>query len=98
MRPIELLFNLEHPERQEIVTEVVEEADEDATETDEAIPLWTPLDALPLEEMWQDDRFWLKQLLHDGATFRGCFSFAGDQMLSQEIEWNADRWMDDQPA
>ena len=68
------------------------------TETDEAIPLWTPLDALPLEEMWQDDRFWLKQLLHDGATFRGCFSFDGDQMLSHEIEWNADRWMDDQPA
>lgn len=36
VRPIELLFNLEHPERQEIVTEVDEDADEDATESDEA--------------------------------------------------------------
>ena len=36
VRPIELLFNLEHPERQEIVTEVDENADDDATESDEA--------------------------------------------------------------
>jgi hypothetical protein len=36
VRPIELLFNLEHPERQEIVTEVVENADDDAPEPDEA--------------------------------------------------------------
>ncbi|MEN3971667.1 DUF262 domain-containing protein [Sphingomicrobium sp. XHP0235] len=36
VKPIELLFNLEHPERQEIVTEVDEDADEDATESDEA--------------------------------------------------------------
>jgi hypothetical protein len=36
VRPIELLFNLEHPERQEIVTEVYEDAEDDAPETDEA--------------------------------------------------------------
>ncbi|MFN4112833.1 MAG: DUF262 domain-containing protein [Sphingomonadaceae bacterium] len=36
VRPIELLFNLEHPERQEIVTEVDEDAEDDAPETDEA--------------------------------------------------------------
>lgn len=36
VKPIELLFNLEHPERQEIVTEVNEDADDEATEIDEA--------------------------------------------------------------
>jgi hypothetical protein len=36
VKPIELLFNLEHPERQEIVTEVDEDADDEATENDEA--------------------------------------------------------------
>lgn len=36
VKPIELLFNLDHPERQEIVTEVDEDADDEAPETDEA--------------------------------------------------------------
>ncbi|BBF79936.1 hypothetical protein EM6_0513 [Asticcacaulis excentricus] len=36
VKPIELLFNLEHPERQEIITEVDEDADDEATEMDEA--------------------------------------------------------------
>ncbi|WP_103336061.1 GmrSD restriction endonuclease domain-containing protein [Pseudotabrizicola formosa] len=36
VKPIELLFNLEHPERQDIITEVDEEADDEATEIDEA--------------------------------------------------------------
>ncbi|RZJ18622.1 MAG: DUF262 domain-containing protein [Brevundimonas sp.] len=36
VKPVELLFNLEHPERQEIVTEVNEDADDEATEIDEA--------------------------------------------------------------
>lgn len=36
VKPIELLFNLDHPERQEIITEVNEDADDEATETDEA--------------------------------------------------------------
>lgn len=36
VKPIELLFNLEHPERQEIITEVDEDADEEAPEADEA--------------------------------------------------------------
>ncbi|MHA6766939.1 GmrSD restriction endonuclease domain-containing protein [Sphingobium ummariense] len=35
VKPIELLFNLEHPERQEVITEVDEDADEEETETDE---------------------------------------------------------------
>ena len=29
-------------------------------ETVEAVPLWTPLDAIPYEEMWADDICWLR--------------------------------------
>jgi len=36
VKPIELLFNLDHPERQEVVAEVDEDADDETIETDEA--------------------------------------------------------------
>ncbi len=53
--------------------------------TDEAIPLWTPLDAIPYEEMWADDRHWLPLLLN-GTEFSGRFIFDGDDMLDFQIE------------
>jgi 8-oxo-dGTP diphosphatase len=59
----------------------------EAVETDEAVPLWTPLEELPLEEMWADDRFWLKELLMERARFTGRFAFNGDQMIDGGVEW-----------
>ncbi|MEO6871701.1 MAG: 8-oxo-dGTP diphosphatase [Chthoniobacterales bacterium] len=53
-------------------------------ETDEAIPLWTPLDAIPYDEMWGDDRHWLP-LLIGGESFVGYFEFDGEELLSREI-------------
>ncbi len=58
----------------------------EAIETDEAIPLWTPLDAIPYEEMWADDRCWLPGVIQ-GGSFRGYFRFDGEKMLSQEVVW-----------
>lgn len=58
----------------------------EAIETDEAIPLWTPLDAIPYDEMWADDRCWLPGVLQ-GGSFRGYFRFDGEKMLSQELVW-----------
>ena len=55
-------------------------------ETAEAAPFWVPLDAVPYDEMWADDRHWLPQVL-DGKSFRGWFEFDGDTMLSREVEW-----------
>ena len=52
-------------------------------ETDEAVPVWTPLDELPYDRMWEDDRHWLP-LLVAGTTFHGRFVFEGETM----------RWMD----
>ena len=54
-------------------------------ETDEAIPLWTPLDAIPYDEMWADDRHWLPLLLR-GETFAGYFEFDGEELLHRRID------------
>lgn len=56
-----------------------------ATETDEAIPLWTPLDAIPIEEMWEDDRYWIDHLIQS-RMFRGYFEFDGEVMLSNRMD------------
>ena len=57
----------------------------EATETDEAIPLWTPLDAIPIEEMWEDDRYWIDHLI-ESRKFRGYFEFDGEVMLSNRMD------------
>lgn len=54
------------------------------TETDEATPLWTALDAIPFHRMWADDALWLP-LLIAGEAFRGRFVFDGDRMLDHEL-------------
>jgi 8-oxo-dGTP diphosphatase len=53
-------------------------------ETDEAVPLWTPLNAIPYDEMWADDRHWLPLLIR-GAHFKGYFEFDGERLLKREI-------------
>lgn len=58
------------------------------TETEEAIPLWFALDEIPYDEMWADDRHWLRRAL-DGERFRGDFVFEDEAMLEMNIEWLA---------
>jgi 8-oxo-dGTP diphosphatase len=53
-------------------------------ETEEAIPLWFPLGAIPYAEMWADDELWLPLLLA-GKRFSGRFVFDGDAMLDAEV-------------
>lgn len=59
----------------------------EAAETDEAIPLWTPLEAIPYHEMWEDDERWLPGVL-EGRNFRGYFQFDGDKMLWHRVDWD----------
>jgi 8-oxo-dGTP diphosphatase len=54
-------------------------------ETDEAIPRWTPLDAIPYEEMWKDDPLWLPHLIA-GRAFAGRFIFDGERMLDHAVD------------
>ncbi len=55
-------------------------------ETAEATPLWFPSDAIPYDEMWEDDRHWLPQVL-EGRSFNGWFVFDGEKMLSKRVEF-----------
>ncbi|MFK7958025.1 MAG: 8-oxo-dGTP diphosphatase [Lysobacterales bacterium] len=57
----------------------------EATETDEAIPLWFPLDEIPYDEMWEDDRLWLPLML-DGKSFLARYIFDDDAMVDHHIE------------
>lgn len=54
-------------------------------ETPEAIPMWVPLDEIPYDEMWADDRLWLPHMLA-GTHFEGRFIFEGDAMLDHRLE------------
>jgi 8-oxo-dGTP diphosphatase len=53
-------------------------------ETPEAVPLWTPLDQIPYDEMWAGDRYWLPLLLR-GEHFKGYFEFDEERLISQKI-------------
>jgi 8-oxo-dGTP diphosphatase len=57
----------------------------EARETEEAIPLWTPVDAIPYAEMWEDDEIWLPLLLARGQ-FAGRFIFDDDRMLDHAMD------------
>ncbi|NTU69400.1 8-oxo-dGTP diphosphatase [bacterium] len=43
-------------------------------ESDEMKPKWFPINSIPYEEMWPDDKYWLP-LLIDGKKFKGKFWF-----------------------
>lgn len=59
----------------------------EAHETEEAVPLWTRLDAIPYDAMWADDRYWLPLLLR-GEKFAGFFEFDGEKLLHRRITVN----------
>lgn len=52
--------------------------------SEEAEPYWFPIDNLPFDKMWEDDRFWLPQVLK-GRRVRGRFRFSRD--YSKLLEW-----------
>ena len=54
------------------------------SETDEAIPIWFDLSTIPFEEMWEDDRYWLPEVLN-GQSVRGYFTFVNEQLLDHEV-------------
>ena len=54
-------------------------------ETDEAIPMWVSIDAIPYDEMWEDDRIWIPYMLK-GIIFSGWYVFDTSKMLDVVIE------------
>ena len=60
----------------------------EAIETDEAAPLWTPVDAIPFERMWADDAHWLQRMLGGNESFLGRFLFDGEAMQTCDVVWS----------
>lgn len=56
-------------------------------ESDEGKLKWFSKRELPLEKMWEDDRYWLP-LLIEGTKFRGVFEFTKDskKLVSYRVE------------
>ena len=54
------------------------------TESEEAVPLWSPLHAIPYDRMWADDYLWFPLMLA-GTPFKGRFLFDGDVMVDGEV-------------
>jgi 8-oxo-dGTP diphosphatase len=55
-------------------------------ETREAAPLWFSFDEIPFDEMWADDRYWLREML-EGQRFAADFIFSGEEMLWREVRF-----------
>lgn len=54
-------------------------------ETDEAVPLWTKCNAIPYDEMWEDDMYWLPLML-EGARLKARFIFTGEKLIARKVE------------
>lgn len=57
----------------------------EAGETEEAVPMWTHVNEIPYDRMWEDDRFWLP-LMFAGTPFEGRFLFDDDTLLDHQID------------
>lgn len=66
---------------------LADDCDGDPQETDEAVPLWTPVGRIPYHRMWEDDRHWLPALL-ESRTFLGRFVFNGERMLWKSLAFD----------
>jgi 8-oxo-dGTP diphosphatase len=80
----ELWFQFTDGLRLHVTVFAAADCEGEAVETDEAVPLWTPENSIPYDEMWADDRIWLPELL---AGRRFCLRavFDGDTMLSHTL-------------
>jgi len=55
-------------------------------ESEEMKPKWFALHEIPYNDMWDDDRIWLPQLL-EGKTIKGTFHFdENDLLIEHNIE------------
>ena len=55
------------------------------TSTDEAIPMWSKISEIPFNKMWEDDKYWLPDMLN-GKQFIGRFIFEGESIRWMDVE------------
>jgi len=54
--------------------------------TREASPFWCEISDIPFGKMWQDDQFWLPQML-DGEMFFALFDFEVEEIQWMNVEF-----------
>lgn len=59
-------------------------------ETDEAVPLWFAVDAIPYGRMWADDALWLPQVIA-GRSVSGDWIFDNDDIVDFRLDVTAAR-------
>lgn len=60
----------------------------EVTESEEMEPKWFPLNEVPYDKMWSDDKFWLPHLL-DGKKFRAEFYFNDkDEIIKHKLRFD----------
>ena len=52
--------------------------------TEEADPFWCSIDAIPYDEMWENDRIWLPRVLQ-GECLRADFRFCRDRLVAHAV-------------
>lgn len=52
--------------------------------TEEADPFWCPIDAIPYDEMWENDRIWLPRVLR-GERIRADFRFYRNRLVAHAV-------------
>jgi 8-oxo-dGTP diphosphatase len=54
------------------------------TETEEAVPRFYPIDEIPYDEMWEDNRYWLP-LIISGQRVIGYSTFANERLVDYKL-------------
>lgn len=54
--------------------------------TKEANPLWKEISDIPYDRMWEDDQYWLPEML-EGEEFFGKFDFIGEEMQWMDVQF-----------
>ena len=54
------------------------------TRTAEADPFWCPIDGIPYDEMWENDRIWLPRVLQ-GERIRADFHYCRDRLVAHTV-------------
>jgi 8-oxo-dGTP diphosphatase len=85
----ELLFAMTDMEHIHCHVFVASDHRGEPVETAEAVPLWTAIDKIPYQEMWEDDRHWLPGMLA-GRTFVGRFAFRGEELRWHQLTWDVE--------
>ena len=63
---------------------VTDQFDGEPHETIDAKPIWVDVKDVPYEKMWEDDQYWLPQVLN-GESVDGYFQFSGERLVSFHV-------------